>query len=180
MNILCETDRLMIRQFELSDTEFIVRLLNEPAFIRYIADKKVRSQDDAVHYLKQGPMASYERYGFGLNLVCLKSSLIPIGICGVLKRDELEYPDLGYAFLEAFCGQGYAREAAEQTLKVTVDSFSLETVFAVTLPDNVRSNQLLEKIGFRFKATVPLYGVCNNLYQYRVKPLPKGAASGLA
>ncbi|MGL4473273.1 MAG: GNAT family N-acetyltransferase [Shewanella sp.] len=166
MKVVCETERLIIRQFELSDAEFIIQLLNEESFIRYIADKKVRTADDAINYLKHGPMASYDKHGFGLNLVTLSSDNTPIGMCGVLKRDELAYPDLGYAFLKQFCSNGYAREAAEKTLTVTMKTCALATVLAVTLPDNIRSNQLLKKIGFGFKHTMELYGAQNNLYQY--------------
>ena len=167
MKVVCETERLIIRQFELSDSDFIIRLLNEEAFIRYIADKNIRTQQDAIHYLKHGPMASYDKYGFGLNLVYLKSDNTPIGMCGVLKRDELEYPDLGYAFLAEFADKGYASEAAEKTLKVTMATCSLDTVFAVTLLDNSRSNKLLKKVGFSVKETMDLYGSQNNLYEYR-------------
>ncbi|OEF23215.1 GNAT family N-acetyltransferase [Vibrio rumoiensis] len=167
MKVVCETDRLIIRQFELHDTEFIIRLLNEESFIRYISDKNIRTQDDAVCYLKDGPMASYDQYGFGLNLVYLKNDNIPIGMCGVLKRNELEFPDLGYAFLAEFVGKGFASEAAEKTLKVTMENHSLDTVYAVTLPDNSRSNKLLKSINFRFKERIELYGLQNNLYEYR-------------
>ena len=167
LKVVCETERLVIRQLELGDAEFIVWLLNEESFILYIADKDVRTQEDAINYLKHGPMASYGKYGFGLNLVFLKNSNTPIGMCGLLKRDELEYPDLGYAFLAEFCGEGYASEAAKKTLTVTIQTCSLDTVLAVTLQDNARSNQLLEKLGFSFKETMELYGRQNNLYEYR-------------
>lgn len=167
MKVLCETERLSIRQFELRDAPFIVRLLNDDLFIRYISDKNVRMHEDATNYLKTGPMASYKKHGFGLNLVCLKETHTPIGMCGLLKRDELESPDLGYAFLPEYSGKGYAREAAENTLKAVMTNCSLDTVVAVTLPDNFRSNKLLETIGFRFKETIELYGTQNNLYEFR-------------
>ena len=137
MKVLCETERLSIRQFELRDAPFIVRLLNDDLFIRYIGDKNVRTQEDAINYLKTGPMASYKKHGFGLNLVCLKESHTPIGMCGLLKRNELDNPDLGYAFLPEYSGKGYAREAAENTLKTVIRTCSLDTVVAVTLPDDL-------------------------------------------
>ncbi len=166
MKVVCETERIVVRQFELSDAPFIVRLLNDDLFIRYIGDKNVRTQEDAINYLKTGPMASYEKHGFGLNLVCLKGTNTPIGMCGLLKRDELENPDLGYAFLPEYSGQGYAREAVENTLKAVMKNCSVDNVVAVTLPDNVRSNKLLETIGFSFKETIKWYGSQNNLYEY--------------
>ncbi len=167
MKVVCETERIVVRQFELSDAPFIVRLLNDDLFIRYIGDKNIRTQEDAINYLKTGPMASYKKHGFGLNLVCLKETHTPIGMCGLLKRDELESPDLGYAFLPEDSGKGYARKAAEKTLKTVMKTCSLDKVVAVTLPDNVRSNKLLETIGFSFKETIKLYGTQNNLYEHR-------------
>ncbi|MDA6066215.1 GNAT family N-acetyltransferase [Idiomarina abyssalis] len=166
MKVLCETERLSIRQFELRDAAFVIQLLNDDLFIRYIGDKNVRTQEDAINYLETGPMASYKKHGFGLNLVCLKETQTPIGMCGLLKRDELESPDLGYAFLPEYSGKGYAREAAENTLKTVIRTCSLDTVVAVTLPDNFRSNKLLETIGFSSKETIELYGTQNNLYEF--------------
>ncbi|WP_394167888.1 GNAT family N-acetyltransferase [Photobacterium piscicola] len=166
MKLISETYNLIIRQLTLDDAEFIIQLLNEEAFIRYIADKNVRTHVDAVNYLTNGPLASYRDYGFGLNLVLLKETATPIGICGLLKREELDYPDLGYAFLTEFCKKGYATEAASSVLYVGMKDHSLNTVLAVTLLDNEGSNRLLQKIGFELKGTMALYGSQNNLYEY--------------
>ncbi|WP_114766424.1 GNAT family N-acetyltransferase [Vibrio rhodolitus] len=169
MTVVCETERLIVRHFALSDAPFIVRLLNQDSFIRYIADKNVRTEEDAINYLTQGPLASYAQYGFGLNLVMFKECQTPIGMCGVLKRDELEYPDLGYAFLDEFAGKGYASEAAANTLTSTMTQCELETVLAVTLLNNARSNKLLDTVGFSLQGTIELYGSLNNLYQYQTR-----------
>lgn len=96
--IICDSDRLSVRMLKLTDAQFMVELLNEDSFIRYIADKNVRSIADAVKHLEEGPMTSYKKWGFGLYLVELKASNIALGICGLLKREELESPDLGFAF----------------------------------------------------------------------------------
>ncbi len=168
MKPVCETERLTIRQLNTDDVEFVVRLLNEESFIRYIADKQVRTTDDAVNYLRNGPISSYNNYGFGLNLVLLKGADMPIGMCGLLKRDELDYPDLGYAFLPEFWGKGYAREAAVSVLREEMARYSLDVVQAVTLPDNLSSNELLKKVGFTLKGSMALYGSQNNLYEYSV------------
>ena len=168
MKIICETQRLIIRRFNLDDAEFVVQLLNDEYFIRYIADKNVRSISDAKEYLNNGAISSYRHYGFGLNLVLLKESKVPIGMCGLLKRDELEHPDLGYAFLPDFWGKGYAHEAASSTLKKEIANYSLSVVLAVTLLDNLNSNNLLKKLGFISKGTMTLYDSQNNVYEYRV------------
>ena len=171
MTEICETVRLVIRRFALQDAAFIVRLLNDELFIRYIADKQVRSVADAENYLTNGPLASYNTHGFGLNMVLLKASAenpaTPIGMCGLLKRPELSHPDLGFAFLPECCGKGYAREAAAATLSQAIEAYGLQTVLAITKPDNLRSSALLLKLGFAFKDNIALYGADNKLYQYQ-------------
>lgn len=160
------TDRLIVRPFTFDDCDFIINLLNQESFIRYIADKNVRNTDDAKQYLLAGPMASYDKFGFGLSMVMLKSTDTPIGMCGLLKRDELNHPDLGYAFLPKYCGAGYALESAKAVLAAGVEKYNLSTVLAVTLPDNARSNHLLQQAGFNQNSTIPLYGSDNNLYVF--------------
>ena len=110
--VVCQTTSLKIRHFNNEDYAFILTLLNEESFIINIGDKKVRTIDDALNYLQNGPLLSYKKRGFGLYMVTIKESATPIGMCGLLKRDELEYADLGYAFLPEFCGKGYAKEAS--------------------------------------------------------------------
>lgn len=166
MTIICETERLIVRHLTLADAEFIIDLLNQESFIRYIADKNVRNTADAEKYLQTGPIASYAKFGFGLNLVLLKETSTIIGISGLLKREELEHPDLGYAFLPQYCGQGYALEAANAVLNQGVSTMKLNKVLAVTLPDNQSSNNLLVKAGFQPQGCVELYGSSNNLYLY--------------
>src|ERR1700760_1980477 len=110
--IALETNRLVLRQLTLSDAAFILRLLNEPSFLKYIGDKHVRSQTDAELYIASGPCESYARNGFGLLCVELRATAKPIGMCGLLQRETLPGPDIGFAFLPEFWGQGYAYEAA--------------------------------------------------------------------
>lgn len=162
--IVCETDRLIIRHYNLDDANFIIQLLNEEAFIRYIGDRQIRTIEAAQSYLSR-ILASYQTYGFGLNMVTLKDGT-PIGMCGILKREELENPDLGYALLSSYWGHGYAEEAGSAVLANGSTEHNLSTILAVTLPDNQNSNQLLIKLGFELTGTQALYGEENNLYAY--------------
>jgi RimJ/RimL family protein N-acetyltransferase len=148
-----ETERLSLRKLTVDDAEFILALLNEPSFLRYIGDKKVRNLDDARQYILNGPVASYERHGFGLNCVELRESHTPIGICGLLKREELPDPDIGFALLPDFWNQGFAFEAAEAVLK---DARNLQRILAITSLDNEASIKLLQRLGFRFERVVQL------------------------
>jgi RimJ/RimL family protein N-acetyltransferase len=151
MNPVLETERLVLRRLTADDAAFILELLNDPAFLRYIGDKGVRSHADACRYIESGPVASYERHGFGLYRVELKDGGEPIGMCGLLKRDYLPDADIGFALLPRYRSQGYAFESASAVLAHARDTLGLMRVLAITTPDNVASIDLLEDLGFRFE-----------------------------
>ncbi len=151
-----ETERLLIRHLDDADAGFIVSLLNDPAFLRNIGDRGVRTPDDARTYIANGPAASYARHGFGLFAVTLSSSGEPIGICGLVKREALDDVDLGFAFLPQFRGQGYALESAAAVKEYGRAVIKLRRLVAIALPSNTPSIRLLEKLGFRFERRLRL------------------------
>lgn len=155
MNVI-ETARLDLRQLWLDDAPFILELLNDPAFLRFIGDKGVRTLDDARRYLLQGPMAMYAQFGFGLWLTELKADHTPLGICGLIKRPTLANVDIGFAFLPQFRGQGYAYEAAAATLTYGQQALGLTRIVAITQPENQASGRLLEKLGLQFEGLIRL------------------------
>ena len=153
MTSVFETERLAVRRFNEDDAAFILELLNEPSWIRFIGNKNVHSVDDARNYLVNGPMAMYERVGFGLFLVALKATGEPVGMCGLIKRDTLEDVDIGFAFLPRYWGKGYAFEAADATMKYGRDVLKLKRIVAITAPDNDSSIKLIERIGLKYVET---------------------------
>ena len=155
MHVL-ETKRLTLRYFSYDDAEFIVRLLNEPAFIEYIGDKGVRTIEEANQYLLNGPMDSYEQYGYGLNMVELKETGKPIGMCGLVRRENLDDADIGYAFLEQHWSKGYARESAEAVLEHAQNTIGVDRIVAIVTPGNRSSTKLLEKIGLTFERMIQM------------------------
>ncbi|HVF49945.1 MAG TPA: GNAT family N-acetyltransferase [Pyrinomonadaceae bacterium] len=153
---LIETERLSLREFSADDAAFILELLNEPSFIRNIADKGVRTLDDAVRYISDGPVASYRRHGFGPWMVELKDSRVPIGMCGLTKKDALTDADIGYAFLPRHRSQGYAYEAAAAVMRHARDVLGLPRLLGVVNPGNAASIRVLEKLGLRYERMVSL------------------------
>ncbi len=149
MKHILETERLKLRKFTLHDTKFIIELLNSPGWIKYIGDRNIKTTEAAKTYLQNGPLKSYELNGFGLSMVEMKNGT-PIGMCGILKRDNLENPDIGFAFLPQFMGQGFAFEIAAATMTYAKNHLKLPVIFAITLPNNKSSIKLLEKIGLKF------------------------------
>jgi len=169
--LVCQTERLTIRQFELRDASFIVRLLNDESFIKNIADKQVRTIEDAIEYIHKGPMASYEMFRFGLNMVELKDCHTPIGMCGLIRRDNLDYADLGFALLPQYCRQGYAKEASIAVLNDAKNTHKLSMLAAVTAPNNTSSNHLLKSLGFVFKKQIQFYQQETNYYEIELKSM---------
>ena len=153
---LLTTPRLALRTLTEADAAFMLQLLNEPSFIRNIGDRGVRTIDDARRYIAAGPQASYARFGFGLYLVELRDAPTPIGICGILKRDQLPEPDIGFAFLPAYWSQGYAIEAATGVRDYARDALDLSRLLAIVSPANASSIRLLERLGFSFESMTRL------------------------
>lgn len=161
MRIL-ETERLILRQIVETDAEFILDLLNQPSFIKYIGDRQVRTLDQAREYIAGRFTKSYAENNFGLYAVELKrensesENQRPIGVCGFVKRDSLPDADIGFAFLPQFEKKGYAFESAEAVMKYGRDELRLKRVLAITTPDNTSSIKLLEKIGLEFERLIKL------------------------
>lgn len=154
--LIAETDRLRLRLFTTDDAPFILRLLNDEGWLRYIGDRQVRTLDDARRYLQQGPITMYERHGLGLWMVERSLDDMPIGMCGLIRRDGLDDVDIGFAFLPEFRSQGYAREAAAATLVHAKRRLNLPRVVAIASLDNAPSRRLLEHLGLRFEREITM------------------------
>ena len=161
-----DTARLSIRPLQLLDAEFILELLNDPGFLQFIGDRGVRSVEDARLYLANGPMASYARHGFGLWRVARLPDDVPVGMCGLLKRDTLDDVDIGFAFLARHAGLGYGYEAARATLDFGRESLGLQRIVAIVKPENARSTALLRKLGMQRETSLPEDGNGNALDLY--------------
>ena len=173
-----ETERTIIREIVESDAEFILDLLNQPSFIKYIGDRNVRNVEQAREFIENRYRQSYREHGFGLYMVELKAEFDTlndesvsafeiqnpkskiqnraIGICGFVKRDTLPDADIGFAFLPQFCKQGYALESAVAIMEYGRDILGLKRVLAITTQDNDSSGKLLEKLGFKFENLIKM------------------------
>ena len=153
---ILETDRLVLRWLNDGDAPFILELLNDPGWLRFIGDKGVRTLDDARNYIRSGPADMYARLGHGLYLAALKDGGTPIGMCGLIKRDGLDDVDIGFAFLPQYRGRGYALEAAAATLAYGRNTLGLKRIVAIAAADNKASAGLLEQIGLRDEGRIQL------------------------
>jgi RimJ/RimL family protein N-acetyltransferase len=143
-----------MRELSPADAGFVLQLLNDPAFVRYIGDRGVKNRADAHRYIAEGPVASYRTLGFGPYAVVLKDTGEVIGICGLLKREFLEDVDLGFALLPRFRSKGYAFEAAAAILEHARLTRGIRRVLAIVSPDNAASMTLLARLGFVFEREI--------------------------
>ena len=154
MKQIIVTERLVLREVNINDADFILDLLNSKGWLQFIGDRNVRSLPDAEKYIADRIIKSYIDHGLGLYLVELKTSGTAIGLCGLIKRDTLEDIDIGFAFLPEYNGFGYAFEAAISTLQFAFESLEINRLVAITTPDNINSIKLLEKIGMQFEKKI--------------------------
>ncbi|MFZ6010067.1 MAG: GNAT family N-acetyltransferase [Bacteroidota bacterium] len=149
-----KTQRLILNRLSADDADFIYRLVNTPSWLKYIGDKKVRTLADASSYIITGPIASYQRHGFGLYAVRLKENAEPIGMCGLIKRDYLDDVDIGFALFPEYTGMGFAFEAASAVMHYGKEFLKLRRIVAITTTDNILSMTLLKKLGLDFEKKI--------------------------
>ncbi|MDZ4664330.1 MAG: GNAT family N-acetyltransferase [Bacteroidota bacterium] len=149
-----ETERLILREFEASDSEFIIQLLNTDGWLRYIGDRHVKEPKQAVQFIEGRLRPSYTDYGFGFYVVESKSSKECLGMCGLVKRDGLDNVDIGYAFLPQNFGKGYAYESSLAVVEFARENLKLKALDSITMSINEPSIELLERLGFSFEKNV--------------------------
>jgi len=163
------TERLFIRELTPRDAPFMLALLNEPSFLVNIGDRGVRTIAEAEAYIERSPRASYALHGFGLCAVTLHEDGTPIGVCGILKRDALPEPDIGFAFLPAYWSQGYAFEAASAVRDFARETLALPRLLAIVSPGNAASMRLLGKLGFVPEGPIVIPGEASEVHVFAAR-----------
>ena len=156
MEIVIETERVVLRKFTIDDAAFMLEMLNTPTWLRFIGDRNVKTLEEAENYLLNGNIRSYQEYGFGFYVVVIKETQESIGICGIVKREGLEDVDIGFAFFQQFMGKGYVYEAGSATLNYALNDLKIKKIVAIVDPENVVSIALLKKIGLQFEKMIQL------------------------
>lgn len=152
--IVMETARARLRKLGPGDEQFVLNVLTDPSFVRNVGDRGVRTLEEAAAYIDERIVDSYTRHGFGIWAVERKADGVVLGMSGLVKREELEDVDIGFAFLPEYRGCGYAAESAQAVCQFSFAELRLQRLVAITLPDNQPSIALLEKLGFRFERNI--------------------------
>ncbi len=166
--IVAATERMQLREATPDDAAFMLELLNEPAWSSFIARHSIATPGQAAGYIAERMTSMYSKLGYGLWIAEILPDHTPAGICGLVKRDSLEVPDLGFAFLREYQGRGYALEAAHAVLRLSAEKLELDKLLAVSAPENVPSIRLLEKLGFEYTSTFTHSGSTEVLRLYAV------------
>lgn len=151
--ILLETERLLLREYSKADAPFIFELMNSEGWLTFIGDRSIHSLKDAESYIEKFYLPSYEQNGYGAYIVILKELKKPIGSCGLYKREDLEHPDVGFAFLGSYLGKGFGFEATTALLKFAKEIWNRTTILGIVQANNISSIKLLEKLGLNQKGT---------------------------
>lgn len=159
MTVVLETDRLILREVTETDAPFVLELLNSPGFLENIGDRGVRDEDEARAYIRERMLGSYRDHGFGMWVAVQRSDGAPVGLAGLVRRDGLDIPDVGYAFLPQAWGRGYAQEAAAGVLRYAVEVLGIPKLAAITTLENFASMAVLRKIGFTYQGVIQVPGV---------------------
>ncbi|MCB0649704.1 MAG: GNAT family N-acetyltransferase [Saprospiraceae bacterium] len=164
-----ETERLFLRPTAEEDAAFILELMNTPKWLENIGDRNVRSIEDAKAYIQNRITPQLERLGFSNYTVIRKSDGAKLGSCGLYDREGLEGVDIGFAFLPQYEGQGYALESAQKVKDTGINHFGIRQISAITIPENMASRRLIEKLGLQFVEKIKLPDDDAELLLYRVE-----------
>ena len=152
------TERLILRRVTVDDAALLLSIWNDPAFIRNVADRGIRTEAEARDAIVSGPQKMFEEFGYGPYSLTLKESGALIGICGLFKRENLDDPDIGFAVLPAFVGKGYAGEAAKAVVDYARDELRIPVLTAIVSPANAPSIGLIQKLGLTFDRMITMPG----------------------
>jgi RimJ/RimL family protein N-acetyltransferase len=154
------SERLRLRAIEPDrDAAPMLALLNDPGFVRFIGDRNVRSEAQARDYIALRVLHSYALNGFGMYAIERLSDGAWLGNAGLVRRDGLPGPDIGYAVLSEFAGQGYAGEAARAVFAHARAGLGLQDLYGITDLDNVVSGKILLGLGMQERGVIQLPGV---------------------
>lgn len=150
LNLRIETERLIIRPFQLSDIDSAHEMNLDAAVSQYTGDGGIVSKAETKRRIIEDVLGDYEKHGFGRLAVTLKSNHQFIGFAGLKYLEDIKEVDLGYRFMKKYWGQGIATEAAKACVQYGFEELNLKRLLAFLLPENLASVRVLEKLNFQY------------------------------
>lgn len=165
MKTILETNRLLLREFEISDAESFYELNLNPNVIKYTGNSAFKDIDEAREFLEN--YSDYQRSGYGRWAVIDKSTNQFLGWCGLKYDEKLDETDIGFRFFEHFWNQGFATESAKACIDYGFKELNLKTIVGRAMKENLASIKVLEKIGFHYEKDFDFDG--NEAVIYTIK-----------
>lgn len=148
MTIQLQTPRLILRQWQESDTAPFIQMCADDQVMRYFLKKL--NADEAIAFMNRLRDAIDTR-GWGLFAVELKATGEFIGFIGLhIHPPEFEIadtPEIGWRLLPQYWHQGYATEDAKAVLKYAFRNLRLDKVISFTACQNTASERVMQRIG---------------------------------
>lgn len=163
-----ETERTLLRPTSVEDAPFLFELMNTPKWLKYIGDRHIGSVLDAEEYVKVKMFPQLEKLGYSNYTVIRKIDKLKIGTCGLYDRDGMDGVDIGFAFLPQFEKQGFAFESAKRILQAGFEEFGLSEIKAITIIQNIDSQNLLQKLGLTFVENFNMENDIEDLLLYQI------------
>jgi len=163
------TPRLRLRWMSEEDAGLALAVWNDPDFMHHVGDRGIRTLEEARNAMRGGMLKHYAQFGYGPYLLELREGGPPMGLCGLFKRENLQDPDIGYALLPGFRGQGYMFEAAQGVLVHARDDMGLPRLKAIVSLANTASVRLLEKLGMRAQGELRMPGEDEDVMLYGIE-----------
>lgn len=147
-SFLLQSERLTLRLISQDAAAFMLTLVNTPGWLQFVGDRNVHNEIAAKRFIQTWALDRYKTFGYGPYMMQLKDTQELIGICGLFKRDYLEFPDLGFAVMPDYSSKGLAQEASKAVIQYAFEELKIPKLYAITSQKNVNSAKLLTRLGF--------------------------------
>jgi RimJ/RimL family protein N-acetyltransferase len=164
-----QSKRLIIRPTLEEDAELIYQLMNSPKFIKYVGDRQLYSVVDAEKYIQDKMLPQLHSLGYSNYSLINKKNGTKIGVCGLYDREGLDGIDIGFGILPKYEGLGYAFESSSRLIKAGFEELEIPEIKAITNKENIASQSLLFKLGFKPKGTIMLPNENDKLLLYKIE-----------
>jgi RimJ/RimL family protein N-acetyltransferase len=150
---LIETERLLLRHWKEEDREPFCRMNSDPRVMEFIPECMIRAESDL---LFERINEHFRNHGFGLLAAELREKKSFIGYVGLavpsFRAHFTPCVEIGWRLAADYWGRGFATEAARAVAKCAFGEFALDELMSFTVPENIRSRRVMEKMGMTHNA----------------------------
>jgi RimJ/RimL family protein N-acetyltransferase len=157
--IILSTDRLILRTWKSDDIPLMAAISSDPLVMEHFPyTQDLAATQKLIAHIQD----HYEKYGYCLYALEIKNTGEFIGFVG-LNHPSFDIPgfipkslpivEIGWRLSSTHWGKGYATEAAKAVLKYAFNELNLKEIISFTVPANIKSRRVMEKIGLHHSET---------------------------